>query len=64
MFCFILESAVVQSEIEVVLRCKNYVQVEALTVVDFTMLYVVWFLFHCWCHVPAAIIVLCFIVGH
>ena len=26
---------------EVVLRCENYVQVDALTVVDFTMLYVV-----------------------
>ena len=28
---------------EVVLRCEDYV----LTVVDFTMLYVVWLLFHC-----------------
>ena len=26
---------------EVVLRCENYVQVDALTVVDFTILYVV-----------------------
>ena len=33
-FClvsFILESAVVRSEMEVVLRCENYVQVDALT---------------------------------
>ena len=35
---FILESAVVRSEMEVVLRCENYVQVDALTVADFTML--------------------------
>ena len=41
LFSFILESAVVRSEMEVVLRCENYVQVNALTVVDFTMLYVV-----------------------
>ena len=41
MFCFILEFAVVWSESEVVLRWENYVQVDALTVVDFTMLYVV-----------------------
>ena len=34
LFCFILESAVVRSEMEVVLRCENYVQVDALTVVD------------------------------
>jgi len=34
LFCFILESAVVQSELEVVLRCENYVQVDALTVVN------------------------------
>ena len=38
-FCFILESAVVRNEMEVVLRCENYVQVDALTVVDFTKLY-------------------------
>ena len=36
-FSFILESAVVRSEMEVVLRCKNYIQVDSLTVVDFTM---------------------------
>ena len=41
LFCSILESAVVRSEIEVVLRCENYVQDDALSVVDFTMLYVV-----------------------
>ena len=33
LFCFVLESTVVQSEMEVVLRCENYVQVDALTVV-------------------------------
>ena len=38
---FILESSVVQSEMEVVLRCEDYVQVDVSTVVDFTMLYVV-----------------------
>ena len=32
LFCSILESTVVRSEMEVVLRCKNYVQVDALTV--------------------------------
>ena len=37
---FILESAVVRSEMEVVLRCEDYVEVDALTVVHFTMLYV------------------------
>ena len=31
----------VQSKLEVVLGLENYVQVDALTVVDFTMLYVV-----------------------
>ena len=40
-FGFILESAVVRSEMEVVLQCENYVQVDSLTVVDFAMLYVV-----------------------
>ena len=35
-----LESAVVRSEMEVVLRCENDVQFDAFTVVDFTMLYV------------------------
>ena len=38
-FCFILESAVVRSGIEVFLRCENYVQ--AVNVVGFAMLYVV-----------------------
>ena len=51
LFCSILESATVRSEMEVVLRCGNDVQVDALTVVDFTMLYVVCLTFHCWCHV-------------
>ena len=37
-FSLILESAVVRSEMEVVLRCKDYIQVDSLTVVDFTML--------------------------
>ena len=37
---------------EVVLRCENYVQVDALTVVDFTMLYVVWLSFESWRHAP------------
>ena len=32
LFCSILESAVVRSEMAVVLRCENYVQVDALTV--------------------------------
>ena len=41
LFSFILESAVVRSEMEVVLPCENYVQVDSLTVVDFAMLYVV-----------------------
>ena len=36
--CSILESAAVRSEMKVVLRCENDVQVDALTVVDFTML--------------------------
>ena len=64
LFSFILESAVVRSEMEVVLRCENYVQVDALTVVDFTMLYVVWLSFHFWCHAPVVIIVSRFIVGY
>ena len=59
-----LESAVVRSEMEVVLRCENDVQFDALTVVDFTMLYVVWFEFHCWCHAPVVIMVSRFIVGY
>ena len=41
LFRFILESAVVRSEMEVVLRCKDYIQVDALTVVEFTVLYAV-----------------------
>lgn len=41
---------------EVVLRCENDVQVDALTVVDFTMLDVVWLAFHCRCHAPVVII--------
>ena len=41
LFSFIQESAVVRSEMEVVLQCENYVQVDSLTVVDFAMLYVV-----------------------
>ena len=36
LFCFILESVVVRSEMEVVLRCENDVKFDALTVVDFT----------------------------
>ena len=59
-----LESAGVRSEMEVVLRCENDVQFDALTVVDFTMLYVVWLAFHCWCHVPVVIMVSRFIVGY
>ena len=64
--CFVLlnlESAVVRSEMEVVLQCENNVQVDALTVVDFTMLYVIWLAFHCWCH-ALVVIVSCFIVGY
>ena len=41
LFSFIQESAVVRSEMEVVLQCENYVQVDSLTVVDFAMLYMV-----------------------
>ena len=44
MFCSILESAAVRSEMEVVPRCENDVQVDALTVVDLTML--MWFVSH------------------
>ena len=51
LYCSFLESATVPSEMEVVLRCENDVQVDALTVVDFTMLNVVCLTFHCWCHV-------------
>ena len=63
MFCSILESAAVRREMEVVPRCENDVQVDALTVVDFTMLqYVVFIAFHCWCH-AVVIIVSRFTVG-
>ena len=48
---------------EVVLRCDNDVQVDALTVVDFTMLYVVCVAFFCWCH-AVAVIVSRFIIGY
>ena len=63
MFCSILESAAMRSEMEVVPRCENDVQVDALTVVDFTMLLICGFYrisllvprgcyyrlaFHCW----------------
>ena len=64
MFCSILESAVVRSEMEVVLRCENYVQVDVFTVVDFTTAYVAWLSFHCWCHAQVVIIVWRFIVGY
>ena len=47
LFCSILESAVVRSEMEVVLRFQNNVQVHPLSVVDFTILCVVWLAFHC-----------------
>ena len=59
-----LESVVVRSEMEVVLRCENDVQFDALSVVDFTMLYVVCLAFHCWCHAPGVIVVSRFIVGY
>ena len=69
LFCFILESATVRSEIEVVLRGENDVQVaiDDLTVVDFTMLYLelyvvclaFFFLYH-----AVVIAVLRFIVGY
>ena len=64
LFCFILESAVVRSEVEVVLPCENDVQFDTLTVVNFTMLCVVWLAFHCWCNAPVFIIVSRFIVGY
>ena len=41
LFSFIQESAVVRSEMEVVLQCENYVQVDSLTVVELAMLYMV-----------------------
>ena len=49
---------------EVVLRCENDIPFDALTIVDFTMLYVVWLAFHCCCHAPVVIIVSHFIVGY
>ena len=49
---------------EVVLRCENYVQVDSLTVVDFTMLYVIWLSFYCCCYAPVVNIVSRFIVGY
>ena len=66
LFCFIPESATVRSEMEVVLRCENDVQVDDLTVVDFTMLYVeyvVCLAFSCWYH-AVVIVVSRFIVGY
>ena len=54
----------VRSEMEAVLRCENDVQFDALTVVDFTMLYVVSLAFHCWCHATVVVIVSRFIVGY
>ena len=69
LFCFILETATVRSEMEVVLRGENDVQVaiDDLTVVDFTMLYlelyVVCLAFFCLYH-AVVIVVLCFIVGY
>ena len=67
LFCFILESATVRSEMEVVFRGKNDVQVDDLTVVDFTMLYlelyVVCLTFFCLYH-AVVIVVLSFIVGY
>ena len=49
---------------EVVLQCENHVQVDALTVVNFALLYVVWLSFHCWCHAPIVIILSRFIVDY
>ena len=56
---------------EVVLRCENDVQFDALTVVDFTRLYVVWLSFYFSSfgitrpgHAPVVIIVSRFIVGY
>ena len=51
---------------EVVLRCENDVQVDDLTVVDFTMLYVeyvVCLAVSCWYH-AVVIVVSHFIVGY
>ena len=46
LLCSTLESAVVQSEMVVVLRWENDVQVHALTVVDFTKQCFTWFVSH------------------
>ena len=59
LFCSILESAAVRSEMGVVLRCEGDVQVDALTVVDFIMLYVVCLAFFCWCH---AVVIHCWLL--
>ena len=51
---------------EVVLLCENDVQVDDLTVVDFTMLYVEYVVCHafsCWYH-AVVIVVSHFIVGY
>ena len=48
LFCSILQSAAVRSEMEVVLRCEHDAEVDALTVVDFTMFYLVCLAFNCW----------------
>ena len=63
-FSFILESAVVRSEMEVVLRCKDYIQVDSLTVVDFTMLLICG---HAHAHAHALVVIYIvsrFIVGY
>ena len=59
LFCSILESAAVRSEMEVVLRCENDVQGDTLIVGDCIMLYVVCLAFH-----AVVIIVSRFIVGY
>ena len=48
LFCSILESAAVRCEMETILRCENDVHVDALTVVDFTMLYVTGYMSQGW----------------
>ena len=60
LFYCILESASVRSEMEIVLGCENDVQVDALTFVDFTMLYAVCLTFFCWCHEVVIIYLLVF----
>ena len=59
LFCSILESAAVRSEMGVVLRCEGDVQVDALTVVDFIMLHVVCLAFFCWCY---AVVIHCWLL--